>query len=412
MTQPLTAAEALAAAPALARTFAATAREADQNARLPVENFPLLHESGLLSLVIAPERGGLGGGLDDAITAVSTIAEGEPATALILAMHYIQHGQIALDDGYWPARIADQLVSSSLERGALVNAAYVEPFVGSASHGAIPQTSARREGERWLLSGHKKYVTGIDGLSWIRVMGVTDEPEARVGYFLVPADAPGIRVERTWNSLGMRATSSQDVIFEQVSLPLDAFFASAPLSEGIRHNPLDSIWYLLLVAAVYHGIAQAARKRIVEFVTHFVPGGLGAPLASLPRFQDAIGEIEIRHTTARRLLHSIGQDYDRAAEKTPALIEALSADAAVARLTVIQHAIDVTSAALELAGNQGVSRGNDFERHHRDVLSARAHNPHAQLIRSNLGNRALGRKRVTPLRDGVAPARQAQAVSP
>lgn len=411
MSHTSTPASALAQAPELARTFAAGAAEADRNARLPVENFAALHRAGLLDLVIARDQGGLGGGLGDAIAAVSTIAQGEPATALILAMHYIQHGQIAVNDGYWPEHIARQLIASSLESGALINAAYVEPFVGSASHGALPQTTARREGGQWRLSGHKKYVTGIDGLSWVRVMGVTDEPEPRIGYFLVPAGAPGIRVERTWDSLGMRATASQDVIFDGVALPLENFFAGAPVAQGISHSPLDGIWYLVLVAAVYHGIAQAARDDIVRFVRGFAPGGLGEPLASLPRFQDAIGEIEVQQTAARRLLQSIGHDYDASPEKRQELLETLAADASVARLAVIRASIEVTSIALELAGNQGLSRLNDFERRHRDTLSARAHNPHGQLIRSNLGNRALGRKRVTPLRNSIGQARPAETVA-
>ncbi|THF62718.1 acyl-CoA dehydrogenase family protein [Pseudothauera rhizosphaerae] len=396
MTQIETPADALARGSELARMFAAGAAEADAAGRLPVENFAELHRSGLLSLVIARKHGGLGGGLADAVEAVAVIAQGEPATALILAMHYIQHGQIAFDDGYWPEAVAHKLVRSSLERGALINAAYVEPFVGSASHGALPQTVARRDGEHWRLSGHKKYVTGIEGLSWVRVMGVTDEADARVGYFLVPADAPGIRIERTWDSLGMRATSSQDVIFDDVAVPLEHFFGDVPVSEGIRYSPLDSIWYLVLVAAVYHGIARAARNDAVRFARTVAPGSLGRPLASLARFQDAIGEIEVQQTGAWRLLQSIGRDYDDSAEKRQEELEALAADASVARLAVIASAIGVTSIALELAGNQGVSRSNAFERYHRDTLSARAHNPHAQLIRSRLGNRALGQQQVRP----------------
>ncbi|THF62724.1 acyl-CoA dehydrogenase family protein [Pseudothauera rhizosphaerae] len=414
MTHARTPASALAKAPELARLFAEGAAAADRDGRLPVDNFRRLHESGLLQLVIRRDRGGLGGGLADAVRAVSTIAQGESATALILAMHYIQHGQIAIESGYWPQALADRLVRSSLERGALINAAYVEPVNGSLAHGAVPHTRARRVGDHWLLSGHKKYVTGIDGLSWLRTIGVTDEAEPRIGFFLVPADAPGIRVERTWNTLGMRSTSSEDVIFEDVRLPLENFFGDAPTAEGLRNSPFDGIWYLLLVAAVYHGIAQAARDDIVRFAREHAPGSLGAPLASLPRFQDAIGQIEVWQTAARRLLHSIGRDYDEAvsAGNADERLDGLAADASVARLAVIRDAIQVTSLALELAGNRGVSRDNAFERYHRDTLAARAHNPQAHLTRLNLGNRALGQKRVTPLRDGAAQADRIEALVP
>lgn len=381
---------ALAAASELAKTFAQGAAEADRQARLPVENFKALHEAGVLSLVIRKERGGLGGGLQAAIAAVSAVAQGEPATALILAMHYIQHGQIAFDDGFWPPAVADRLIASSLARGALVNAAYVDPGRGSLSHGALPETVARRQEGQWLLSGHKKYVTGAEALSWVRVAGVTDEPEPRVGYFLVPSDAPGIRIERTWDTLGMRATSSQDVIFENVPLPLEYFFGAAPVGQERRHGPLDAVWYLALVAAVYHGVAQAARDAFVAFTSGFVPGSLGAPLSSLPRFQDALGEIEALQRTSQRLLSSLGRDYDEQVRRDPGQIETrLNAEADTVRLVVLRHAAQATGLALELAGNHGLARRNDFERHHRDALSAKAHSPNPNLLKASLARHAL-----------------------
>ncbi|RMX05858.1 acyl-CoA dehydrogenase [Corticibacter populi] len=377
---------ALAATRVLAATFAKGAAEADRQASLPVDNFKALHAAGVLSLVIRKDQGGLGGGLEAAIDAVSTVAQGEPATALILAMHYIQHGQIAFDQGFWPTAVADVLIRSSLERGALINAAYVDATKGSLSHGALPETVARQQGGQWLLSGHKKYVTGIDALSWIRVAGVTDEPQPRVGYFLVPADAPGIRVERTWDTLGMRATSSQDVIFDNVPLPLEHFFGAVPVGAPRQHGPLDAVWYLALVAAVYHGVAQAARNAFIDFTTGFIPGSLGAPLASLPRFQDALGEIEAAQRVSHRLLFGLGRDYDElvAREDRKQIEERLNGDADVARLVVLRNSAQVTALALELAGNQGLSRNNALERHHRDALSAKAHGPNASLLKAAL----------------------------
>lgn len=385
-------AAALAAATELARDFAQGAAEADRQARLPVGNFKALHQADLLSLVIRKEQGGLGGGLEAAVAAVSTVAQGEPATALILAMHYIQHGQIAFSNGFWPQALADKLISSSLQQGALINAAYVDPGKGSLSHGALPETRARRQGDQWLLTGHKKYVTGAEALNWIRVAGVTDEPEPRVGYFLVPTDAPGIRIERTWDTLGMRATSSQDVIFTDVPLPLDHFFGESLVTAERQHGPLDAVWYLTLVAAVYHGVAQAARNAFIDFSTGFVPGSLGAPLASLPRFQDALGEIEALQKTSQRLLSSLGRDYDELIGQgdLQQIEQSLHADAQLARLVVLRNAAQVTGLALELAGNQGLARHNAFERYHRDTLSAKAHSPNPSLLKAGLVRYALG----------------------
>lgn len=391
----------LARTGALAQAFAATAAHHDVDRSLPVENFRPLYEAGLLSLVISKADGGAGGGLESAVRAVSAIAAGEPATALVLAMHYIQHGQIAAGTGFWPESLARRLIRESLEGVALVNAAYVEPFLGSASHGAVPQTSARRVDGQWRIKGHKKYVTGIRALSWIRIMAVTEEPEPRVGFFLVPAQAEGVEVRETWDTLGMRATDSNDVIFTDVAVPQDHFFGHGAVSEGLRQSPLDGPWYLLLLGAVYHGVAQAAHDAIVSLATGFSPGSLGAPLASLPRFQDAIGEIGIWLSTSRRLLRSIARDFDATRPDDFEALAAIGADAAAAHYTVIRNSIEVTGSALELAGNQGVSRLNPFERYHRDTLSARAHNPQGHLTRVRAGKKALGIADVTPLWGGT-----------
>lgn len=391
----------LTRATALVPTLAERSAQHDVDRSLPLENLRPLYDAGLLSLVIAKARGGVGGGVEAAVDAVSTVASGDPSTALILAMHYIQHGQLAFGEDQWPEELTALLIRESLADVALVNAAYVEPFLGSASHGAVPQTSARLVDGQWRLNGHKKYVTGARALSWIRVMGVTDEPEPRVGFFLVPARAEGVEVVPTWDTVGMRATDSNDVIFRDVVLPKSHFFGDSPVTEGLKMSPLDGIWYLLLLASVYHGVAIAARNSIISFATGFSPGALGAPLATLPRFQDAIGEIEVTLATSQRLIRSIGRDYDAGHGSQPHRLADLARDAGVAKLVVIENSIRITSAALELAGNQGISRSNPFERYHRDVISARAHNPQAHLTRTRLGKGALSVESRTPLWNGT-----------
>lgn len=71
----------------------------------------------------------------------------------------------------------------------MINAAQVEPRVGSPSHGSLPETIARRVGDQWRITGHKTYATGIPLLRWVAVLAVTDEPEPRLGSFLVPTSA-------------------------------------------------------------------------------------------------------------------------------------------------------------------------------------------------------------------------------
>ncbi|MGF9567242.1 acyl-CoA dehydrogenase family protein [Neorhizobium sp. BT27B] len=373
-------ASAVQKAAALGRTFAETAGAHDRSGDFPFANFDALHAVGLLGLVTAPEHGGLGGGLTDALGVISAIARGDPSTALVLSMHYNQHYAIRAS-GSWPEHLVKRVTQANREGVALLNAAQVEPRVGSPSHGAPPETVARKVGNEWQISGHKNYATGIPLLRWVSVLAVTDEAEPRLGSFLVPTDAAGITVEKTWNATGMRATGSDDIILKDVAVPLEDVIDLAPASEGLKRDPKLGAWYFTLVPAVYDGAARAARDWLLDFVTSRVPASLGAPLATVPRILDGLGQIEVLLATNQRLLRSIAEDFDADRPFGP--------DAAVVKHIVIENAVTVTMLALDLGGNPGISRDNPLERHHRDALAGRVHAPQNNLLRTMLARQAV-----------------------
>ena len=376
----------LATAEQLGKRFALTARHYDETGEFPFANFDALHEAGLLGLVTATENGGLGGGLTEALAVISAVARGEPSTALVLSMHYSQHFSIRTS-GKWPAHLIERVTKANRDGVALLNAAQVEPRVGSPSHGSLPETIARKVGNEWRITGHKSYATGIPLLKWVSVLAVTDEPEPRLGSFLVPTDSPGVRVEKTWNATGMRATNSDDLILDDVAIPLEDVLDIAPTTEGLKRDERQGAWYFSLVPAIYDGAARGARDWLIEFTTSRAPASLGAPLSTVPRIQDGLGQIEVWLTTNRRLLRSIAEDYDNNRPFGP--------DAAAVKHVVIENAIAVTTLALDLGGNPGISRDNQLERHHRDALSGKAHAPQNNLVRTILAKAALGRHAAT-----------------
>ncbi|MGH6861433.1 MAG: acyl-CoA dehydrogenase family protein [Phyllobacterium sp.] len=382
MTASIDFAPVIAAAQELGKRFALTARHYDETGEFPFANFDALHAAGLLGLVTAAEHSGLGGGLTEALSVVSTIARGEPSTALVLSMHYNQHYSMRVS-GKWPAHLVERVTKANRDGVALINAAQVEPRVGSPSHGSLPDTIARRVGGQWRITGHKSYATGIPLLRWVSVLAVTDEDEPRLGSFLVPTNAEGIRIEKTWNATGMRATHSDDLILEDVAIPLDDIVDAVPAREGLKRDERLGAWYFTLVPAVYDGAARSARDWLIEFLTSRTPASLGAPLSTVPRLQDGLGQIEIMLATNRRLLRSIAEDFDAG--------RAFGPDAAAVKHMVIENAIAVTTLALELGGNPGISRNNPLERNHRDALSGKAHAPQNGLIRTMLAKAAIGR---------------------
>jgi alkylation response protein AidB-like acyl-CoA dehydrogenase len=283
----------------------------------------------------------------------------------------------------WPGRLSRKLARETVEGVALINALRVEPDLGSPARGGLPATIARRTETGWRLSGRKIYSTGAPILKWYAVWAKTDESETRVGLFLVPAGLPGTRIVETWDHLGLRASGSHDVVFEDVVFPLDHEIDVRKSGEWRVPDFTQSTVHAIFVAAIYDGIACAARDWLIDFLKSRVPSNLGASLATLPRAQEVVGGIEARLAVNARLIDSFAGDFDDGV-----LLSASESN--IVKHTVTNNAVAIVEDALSLTSNHGLTRANPLERHYRDVLCGRVHTPQDDATRVNAGRLALG----------------------
>lgn len=326
------------------------------------------------------EFGGAGGGLLAAWRAVALVGSGCPASALVLAMQLGKQAALARNP-HWPAHLRARILRDAAEDGALMNALRVEPALGSPTRGGLPATIARRTARGWSLSGHKIYCTGAPALRWMEVFARTEEEVPRIGSFLVPAETPGLSIEPNWDTLGLRASGSHDVVLRDVEIPHDHAVDLRPAGPAER-DAITAVWNGLLVSAVYLGVARAARDWVLGFVRDRAPGSLGAPLASLPRVQEALGRIEGHLAIARRAAESAASATD-AGDPPPI------AESGLLKVAIGDAAIATVREAMSLAGNHGQSRANPLERHWRDVSCAAIHVPTADAAHEAAGRAAL-----------------------
>ncbi|WP_146985219.1 acyl-CoA dehydrogenase family protein [Bradyrhizobium macuxiense] len=374
--------EHIARALRLAEVFAARAPAHDRDASFPFENFADLSRESLLALTVPAALGGGGAGAREATRVLGILGKADPSTALVLSMHYIQHLVMARSTR-WPARLSRKLAKEAVESIALINALRVEPELGSPARGGLPATIARRTETGWRLTGRKVYSTGAPILKWYAVWAKTDEQDVRVGQFLVPAGLPGTRIEQTWDHLGLRASGSHTVVFDDVVFPLDYEIDVRRPDDWKVPDVTQATVHAIFVAAIYDGIARAARDWLVTFLKERVPANLGAPLATLPRMQEVVGGIEARLAVNARLIDSFAADFD--------IGFPLSAiESNIIKLTVTNNAAAVVEDALSLTSNHGLSRTNPLERHYRDVLCGRVHTPQDDATRVSAGRFALG----------------------
>ena len=251
--------------------------------------------------------------------------------------------------------------------------------------GGLPKTVARRTADGWAISGQKIYSTGSTGLTWFAVWAKTDEPEPRVGTFLVAADSPGITIVPAWDHLGMRATVSHEVIFDETPTPAE-HAVDIRLPADWAPKPGDTalgFWNALAISTIYDSVAWSARDWLRNYLKERVPTNLGASLATSPRVQEKFGEIDALLQVNRTLIETAAARAD--AGDPPGAVEVNNI-----KFVATSNAIRAVEIGLELTGNPGLSRNNPLERHYRDVLCSRIHSPQNDTILVGAGRAAFG----------------------
>lgn len=367
----------------LVRRFASRAADSDRKGEIGFENIEDLRKGGYLALAVPRQQGGGGASLREIATVVGKVAEGDPSTALILAMQYLQTVAIVRSER-WPGTVRDEVIETIVRSGALLNALRVEPELGTPARGGIPATRISRDKNRYLLSGRKIFSTGSSALHWGVVWAATAEETPRIGQVLVPLASPGIRIEKSWHHLGMRATGSDTIIFEDVEVP-ERYLINFESNHVNPETPALATWHMVIVPVLYDAIARSARNWLIDFLESRVPTALGRPLSTLPRFHAVLGEIDGLLLTNRALL-------EFALARAENLMISPSEAAQVKRLTT-ENAITAVARAVEVTGNPGLSQDNPLERHYRNVLCGRIHTPQADAVLEGAGRAVFENQR-------------------
>lgn len=376
----------LALAEPLAHLIAERAAAHDADASFPYENFADLRAAGLLALTIPEAYGGLGANELEYTLTLERLAWGDASTALALGMSLSNLAQIAAG-GLWSER-APSLFREVVEKGATINAAQAEPELGSPSYGGLPATTARRDlSGGWRITGRKIYTTGAPGLRYFLVMATVEEEDQQpwIGDFLVPCDTPGLRIEETWDALALRASGSHDLVLENATLSADALLSLRAPGQPDPRAALGLPWGSLTLAAVYNGVALAARDAVAHFAATRAPTALGKPIGELPTVRLRLGEIEELLLASRRVMTGLAADWVTAApEDRPRLRQ----EAPLVKTIATTNAARITELAMRIAGGHGLQRG-PLERYFRDARAGLVNAPVEDVVLQNAGKAAV-----------------------
>lgn len=378
-----TPADALAAADAAVPGFAARAEAHDRAGTFPVADFDRLRSAGLLGLMVPQRLGGPGASFADYAAVAMRLAAGNSATALVFNMHASVTGALAqtpddlaralgVPETYFEMR--DRVLTAALG-GALYAVAMSER--GAGSRLSALSTTYEPVPEGFRITGAKTFVSGAghaDGYLVAAKRAGSDPPA--VSHFLVPAGA-GITVEQTWDSLGMRATGSQDIQLDLVA-PADALLGGL---EGLTLLLAQVMpqWLVASYAAVYVGVAQAA---IEAAVAHINARGLGR----LPLVRARVGRADAAVAAARLAVLEAARRVDTSPGEPETNRWVWRA-----KLLAGETAMEVSASMLEAAGTSATRRGHPLERIFRDARCGSLQPATSDVCADWLGLAALGR---------------------
>lgn len=371
----------------LAARFAERAPEHDREASFPFENFADLREAGFHRLVVPEEYGGWGATMPEAILVVERLARGDGATALVFDMHVQVLGSLS-ESRPWPEEKFAAFCRQVVEQGGLINSCATEPELGSPSRGGLPATRAQRSGDGWAINGRKTFSSGSVVLTHVLVPAVLDgEPEGSVGVFLVAMDRPGIRIDETWDVMGMRTTASHDLYLEGVQVSAEDLVLHRDPGVPDPGRTSGGAWFGMTVSGVYLGIAEAARDAAIKFAQERKPTALkGQAIATLEPIQRLLGALEAELLTARALLYTIAETWTNCPEQRPALMPNIG----LCKVIATTHAVKATDLALRVVGGQSMSHSLPLERYFRDVRAGLFHPPTEDVAHAGVGKKLLG----------------------
>lgn len=396
-------AEIVALADALAARLEPTVARHDLAGSFPHDHFALLWREGALALTIPLSLGGRGLSLYRTLLFQQHLGRVAGPTALCLGWHLMAFGALAHRPSWDPAVLA-RLARDVVERGDLINVLVTERDHGNLLRGAKPATRARRTAQGWVLSGHKAFCSSAPALRQM-VVYASVEGEDGSAEFLVPR-GEGVRIVEAWDTLGMRATASHDIVFDEVPLPPEALvhrFGPGP-DKPSAFSAGSRAWGLQL-PALYLGIAEAARDTALGFADDYHAASLGHAILDAPTVQARLGEIELLLGAARAQLYGLAERWER----NPALQERLHDEVAITKVMVGRHALRVVELACEIVGGHSLSRRLPLERLLRDVQCLRYNPPQADTVVDGLARSATTAWRAAKAAAAERPERQALA---
>ncbi len=345
--------------------------ELDEKEEFPWGIMEVLAQSDLFGLFIPEEYGGLGKGALELCVAVEELSRACLGVATTYAANALGTYPILLfgtDDQkkrYLPdISLGKRLVAFGL----------TEPNAGSDAGGI--QTTARLEGNEYVLNGTKQWITNGGEAEIYTIIAITDKSKGARGAsaFIIEKDTPGFIFGKKEKKMGIRASSTRELIFENCRIPKENIIGKEGLGFIVAMKTLDNA--RVGVGAQGVGTAQGAFDEAVKFARQRIQ--FGHPIISFQAVQHMLADMATEIEAARALVYSVARYMDSGAKD-------VSKVAAMAKVFATDMAMKVTTNAVQVMGGSGYMREYPVEKMMRDAKILQIYEGTNQIQRNVIG---------------------------
>ncbi len=335
------------------KDVAPCANEADQTGELPEGIIDKMKEMGLFGIAIPEEYGGGGGSFMSYILAIEELSRACASTAVTIQSHsslgmepILHWGTDEQKKKYLPALASGDMIGSF---------ALTEPNAGSDA--SCIETTAVEDGDAWVLNGSKIFISnsGIAGLCIVLAMTDKEKKTKGISAFLVETDNPGFVVGKQEDKMGIRASKTATINFDDCRVPKDSMLGNRGEGFKIALHSLDG--GRVAIAAQALGIAQSAYDKAREYSKQRQQ--FGCPIANFQAVQFMLAEMATEIKASRLLTYHAAAMRDKGERITEA--------AAMAKLYASETAMRQTCKSVQIHGGYGYIRENEVERLMRDA---------------------------------------------
>ncbi|HVA58081.1 MAG: acyl-CoA dehydrogenase family protein [Gemmatimonadaceae bacterium] len=328
----------------------------DRDAYFEPALVPKMGALGLLGMMIPEAYDGLGLDTLTYLLALEEIAAVDASVAVMMSVHNSMPTQMLLR---WGNEDQKQRYLKPMARGEMLGAfALSEPDAGSDA--ASLRTQAVHDGDHWVLNGTKAWVSSGTRSDVVLAMARTDAPGDRRGArgistFIVTPDMPGFKVGKKEDKMGLRASPTVQLVFDNLRVPAANLLGEAGKGFIYAMQSLDN--GRLGIAAQSVGIARAALAHSAAYAAE--RRQFGKPIKEFQAIQFKLADMATRVSAARALLHAAATAKDRGAHVTQF--------SSMAKLMASESAMWVTTQAVQIFGGYGYVKGYPVERLFRDA---------------------------------------------